>query len=963
MRPRANSIDLLNYYSLLSCDSDDDDVYEIILPDPPDPPESDFTSTLTSLPNIEPVLHSYVSSSQHQSRFTTTAATLPTSLSETSTQPSTSSREVETACPIILDPDVHLLSSPPTQEQSVSSRVTSTEELTCYPSSFSEHKDHTNDDHIGYGFSDGGYLESTSMATGYWIACGNLILESDGSILEHTSASNNVAEYMGLIRCLERDHSLGFRRFIMTMDSLLVVSYLKGVWECQSAHLRSLLRDARVLADAFDTFMIFHAFREDNSVADSLCNFAFDNIIPLGGNWNSSILPLNWMHELNLIKYWVSQTNMNRNWEEAWSLVQLEIRSIGPMIRDLWTKVVPSFDDPHHPINTITVIKVDDTVSTLSPTWPYVFAPEGHDAMKQLALEGGLPWDSNRFRLLEGSINEHGVTVFPYPTLDAAYATLILSRIDWDLERLIQAWRGQSTMDMRPNKRLSFTRLEGATGGYEYQDELRSLIESGYQLHWKDTFTGVRPLPKNHQSAEIHHEIMSAQILKHYHSGRLLMLNAKDVAAHVPGFTTSPYACVPKAHKPLTHACRPIHDQSSPDHLSVNSNLDPAQRPNAQWPASRAIADRIIVASSLYGPAALYGFNTDIADAFLNIGLHSKDVPINGGLLPKSDLAALATTAIFGNCESPGAFRILNCVSHIHGNNSSYIGSVNTPFDVRFYVDDGNCIEPNIGNRLMEAESSLRSSTELVFGPNCIQESKTTPWAKIFKSLGFEWNLYDGTVSIPEEKLMRVRACLLEFSAKRSASISEFRSIVGKLRHVATVCPPAKALMHLLGLKLHSKHIVSGRQQRPVTPAMRSELKWWADQLHPSSFYKLPVEWMGTSLPPVNQWIHVYSTPDVGVWLVDFDTNTACFQPWILSLAVSFATALEGQLKGQLEPTASFHQRMFHTRFIVNECGLARLINSGASSNSALHLALKESGLWQLKHRHRFTANQVGEHV
>ena len=98
-------------------------------------------------------------------------------------------------------------------------------------------------------------------------------------------------------------------------------------------------------------------------------------------------------------------------------------------------------------------------------------------------------------------------------------------------------------------------------------------------------------------------------------------------------------------------------------------------------------------------------------------------------------------------------------MSHIHSSNGSYINTENTPFDVRFYVDYENCIEPNVGSRLLDAEISLRASTELVFGPNCIQESKTTPWAEVFTSLGFDWNLNDGTTSIPEKKLSRIRSC------------------------------------------------------------------------------------------------------------------------------------------------------------------------------------------------------------
>ena len=793
------------------------------------------------------------------------------------------------------------------------------------------------------------------MATGFWLSDGVNVVDSKGSMLIHPIASNNVAEYMGVIRCMTAAHERGVKRLTMTMDSLLVVSQIKGVWSCQSSHLQELLRQARSLADAFDYFILIHTYREDNSAADALCNFAFDGLQPRNNDWSSIMHELNWKHDLELIKYWLSKTPLLENLAEVWALVQQELRSIGPMIRDMWTPSVPSFDVPHQPIEEITVIKVKEKPLGMEPTWPYVFGPEGLVEMKRLTAEGGLPWDPSRFKILNGTVNKHGVTIYQYPTLDAAYATLILSCIDWNLERLILAWRGQTAEDMRPNKKLDFERLKGATGGYKDQAALQSLIESGYQLHWKSTYLGPRPLPKNHQSAEINAEIMGAQILKHYHSGRLLMLNANEVAAHVPGFTTSPYACVPKAHSPLTHTCRPIHDQSSPEHASVNDNLDPLLRPNAQWPASRAIADRMLTASALYGPSVLYGFNTDIADAFLNIGLSARDVPINGGLLPASNLAALATTAIFGNCESPGAFKILNCVSHVHGSKASYIGTDNTPFDVRFYVDDGNCIEPNIGSRLLDAESSLRSATELVFGSDCIQESKTTPWSKVFTSLGFEWNLHDGTVSIPKEKLERVRECLLEFSTKKTASVSDFRSIVGKLRHVSTVCPPAKALMHLLGLKLHSSHHISGRQHRPVTPDMRLELQWWAHHLTPATFYKLPVEWMGTSLPPVDQWIHVYTKTSVGVWLVDFHSVASSFQPWTTSLEHTLVTAIEQQL----DEKAVRHQRMFHTRFLLNECGIARMLNSGSSSNSDLHLALKKSGLWQLQHHHRFTATST----
>ena len=387
------------------------------------------------------------------------------------------------------------------------------------------------------------------------------------------------------------------------------------------------------------------------------------------------------------------------------------------------------------------------------------------------------------------SSNIHGVKVLPYPHLDSQFTTTILKGINWDLPRLIRAWRGQTSTDSRPNKSLDFGRIEKGTVGYDKQEELKELINHGYGLHWNHPYSGVRPLPKNHLSADQNAEIMNATILKGYKQGRLVMMNAQEVADHVPAFATSPYGCVAKANKPLTETCRPIHNQSAPAGYSINESLDASARPDAIWPGAGSIADRILEATALYGAHTLKAFVTDISEAFLNVGILDTDAQINGGILPLSNIATLATTCVFGNCESPGAFKILNCVSHLHQQESSIVNNINTPFDIRFYVDDGNAIEPDIGNRLELCESSLRSSIYDVFGPNSIQEDKTVTWSPLFTSLGYSWNLQAGTVSIPETKLLRIKEELDRFSRLTSASITEFRSLVGKLRHVATCCP------------------------------------------------------------------------------------------------------------------------------------------------------------------------------
>jgi ribonuclease HI len=806
-----------------------------------------------------------------------------------------------------------------------------------------------------YGFSDGGCLDSGSMAAGWWLAHEDTLLGGSGSLIHNDIPSNNVAEYTGLIHCLEAALDKNVDHLSMNMDSLLVVSQIRGDWACRSDALRPLYVYARSLADQFSSFQIFHVYREMNTTADALCNRAFEGMVlsnPKSG-WTRYIRAnLPWIAELHHAQRNQPGATDSDMWKQCWGLVMTELQQYGPMIRNSWHPPAPVFPTDYDvDIGEITVIDPPPPLATLGPLWPFVIHPSALQELKKIAIEGGVPWNRDRFRTLEPTINEYGIAVFPYPVKDAEFTTRLLCGINWNLPRLIQAWRGETSIDSRPNKSLDMERISSATAGYADRDALSALINTGYRLHWATDFQGARPLPRNHPSAEENHEIMGATILKNYQNGRLMVMEAAAVGRNVRKFATSPFGCVPKAHKPLTTACRPIHDQSSPGKKSVNANLDPTQRPDAKWPGAGALANRVVDAARLYGAANLFGFVVDIKDAFHNVGLAATDAVVNGGILPRSDIATLATTCIFGNGESPGAFKILNCVTHVHTQNGSLIHGENVPFDARFYVDDGNIIEPWIGDRLLASETSLRRSIDLVFGPNSIQENKTAPWSRIFTSLGFEWDLYRGLVSIPAEKLARVQRVVADFARLSSAPVSSFRSVVGKLRHVATCCKPAASLMQLLGGGLGTSREGYGKRIRKITPAMRKELQWWANELVPERFHHLPVEWLGSSPKRVDRWLHIYSLEEIGVWIVDHQAHQVVYHPWLGSLEETLLASIILCLS--YEPHSA---RMLHTCFIVNECSVAIILNRCNSATSSLQHYLRTLGLWQLQLRHRISA-------
>jgi ribonuclease HI len=89
-------------------------------------------------------------------------------------------------------------------------------------------------------------------------------------------ATNNVAEYRGVIAGLRRARELGARQVRVRADSLLVVNQQKGLWKVKNAALRPLAEEAARLARGFERVVWEHVPRERNRRADALANRAMD---------------------------------------------------------------------------------------------------------------------------------------------------------------------------------------------------------------------------------------------------------------------------------------------------------------------------------------------------------------------------------------------------------------------------------------------------------------------------------------------------------------------------------------------------------------------------------------------------------------------------------------------------------------------------------------------------------------
>jgi len=102
-------------------------------------------------------------------------------------------------------------------------------------------------------------------------------------------ATNNVAEYYGLITALDYAAAHGIERLLVRSDSELLVRQMQGRYKVKSADLRPLHERARKLAHGFAYFAIEHVPREQNREADDLANSALDRTgSGSGGNVDAS---------------------------------------------------------------------------------------------------------------------------------------------------------------------------------------------------------------------------------------------------------------------------------------------------------------------------------------------------------------------------------------------------------------------------------------------------------------------------------------------------------------------------------------------------------------------------------------------------------------------------------------------------------------------------------------------------
>jgi ribonuclease HI len=108
------------------------------------------------------------------------------------------------------------------------------------------------------------------------------IEDDNGTLVEEFSeaigvATNNVAEYRGLLAALEWAKARGLTTLHVRSDSLLLVQQMKGVYKVKNEGLTPLHAKARLLAHTIGRVTFEHVGRAKNAHADRLANAAMDS--------------------------------------------------------------------------------------------------------------------------------------------------------------------------------------------------------------------------------------------------------------------------------------------------------------------------------------------------------------------------------------------------------------------------------------------------------------------------------------------------------------------------------------------------------------------------------------------------------------------------------------------------------------------------------------------------------------
>jgi len=125
------------------------------------------------------------------------------------------------------------------------------------------------------------YTDGASRGNPGPAAAGFILTDANGAQLQAKAffigrATNNAAEYTGIVKALEAAIKIGAKRLIVFSDSELLVRQINGEYKVKSEQIRPLFRQAVELLGRLENWEVRHVTRDKNKEADKLVNQALN---------------------------------------------------------------------------------------------------------------------------------------------------------------------------------------------------------------------------------------------------------------------------------------------------------------------------------------------------------------------------------------------------------------------------------------------------------------------------------------------------------------------------------------------------------------------------------------------------------------------------------------------------------------------------------------------------------------
>ena len=372
-------------------------------------------------------------------------------------------------------------------------------------------------------------------------------------------------------------------------------------------------------------------------------------------------------------------------------------------------------------------------------------------------------------------------------------------------------------------------------------------IERGFRVGFNYS-TRLQATARNMQSARLHTRVIGDYLAAELAGGRML---GPFQPGSIRGLHINRMGVVPKGHTP--GKWRLITDLSHPEGGSVNEGIP------SEWCSLKYISvEAVAVAARRLGTGAMLA-KLDIKSAYRLVPVHPDDRWLLGvewygdhyvdGVLP------------FGLRSAPKIFTAVADALQWAMVRSGVSA-------VEHYLDDFITMGPPGSQECrVNLDRILAVCAEL--GVPLALDKLEGPTTKL-TFLGIEIDTEAGVLRLPEEKLLRLKSLLAQWSPRRSCRRQQLESLIGTLHHACRVVKPGRAFMRQMIDLLRAPSATRPHHHIRLNREFRADIRWWET---------FAVYWKGVSMfPCVSEPVFSATSDASGAWGCGAWSGSSWFQ-------------------------------------------------------------------------------------